>query len=304
MFALDILENHIHVLELRRKDKQIRLHALGDAEFRRQEEIPAILKTLMQNTKPNPIISHEVALTIPEEETFIKVVPFPKEDPEKLKIGLEENINKILPYAPEEVYWDWRIADRDYQNLDYYDIVFVATEKKFVDSYIKLLEEADLQTVLIETEANALLWGALHLGEKQEHIPPTLLANFGFTKTTIVIFAKGAIQFTKSAKMEGAQQKQVLTEKNLERVANQMKEYIEYYEGHTDTKDAGKSHKISNIIITGNWATFPEFFSFLEKKLHLPVSGPPNLLSIKPSYTIALGLALRGLAEDEHHAYL
>ncbi|MBI3335113.1 MAG: pilus assembly protein PilM [Candidatus Portnoybacteria bacterium] len=320
MFALDLSENRIRVLELLRKGNQISLAGVGEKEFNAKEEIPSLLKTLVSQTKPHPIKSVDVAFAIPEEESFTKIVQLPKKEPEELKLLLKEEVGKILPYSQEEVYWDWKVTGpQPKENAEHLDIIIVAAPKKIVDSYTALIEESHFYPALIETEANALLWGvfdplSIHPKEKEE---PILVVNLGTAKITIVIFAKGAIRFSSSMKtgiavseppdylaMEWSQwvktnkKDWLLTEKALMTLGAKINEYIEYYKGHLIHSHEKNSEEAMSIVISGAWANFPELLDVLGKKLKIPITKQKTPFSLHPSYTVALGLALRGVYEE------
>lgn len=300
MFALDLSENHIRVLELKKEGNKFLLHGLGEQEFHSKESLPQLIKELTLKTKPNPISSHDLALAVPEEETFIKVVRLPKVKHEDLRLELYKEIGKILPYSPEEVYWDWEIVKQDYKTITHYDVIFVASAKKIVDSYIELIQQAGFQPSLIETEANALLWGVINPFENHKKMPPTLILDFGITKTILVIFAKGAIRFTTSLKIAQTSQKNFLTKENLERIAREVKQYLTYYHEQLLHQHEKEDSIIKNMVLTGQWAAFDQLFSFFEKMLAISVHRPTKIIPIKPQYTTALGLALRGMFEEHH----
>lgn len=302
MFALDISEEkQIRILEVIKKRKQLFVQGMAEGELFDINELPQVLQKLVGEATPNPIKRRELAFAIPEEKTFIKVIELPKRKPETLQTLLLEKISSFLPYAPEEIYWDWSIVDTK-EALDHDDAIFVAAEKKTVDTYLDLITSAGFETMLIETEANALLWGALNPLDIGANIEPTMLVDFGTVKITIVIFAKGAIRFTTSimpTNQSSAVGNSPSNKKNTDdELANQIKAHIDYYQEHLVHPHDSKSTSISKIILTGAWADIKKSVSFFEKKLKLPVREQPKIFPLKPSYITALGLALRGIYEE------
>ncbi len=302
MFALNISEKYIRAIELVKEKGAIFIRAMGEKEYEGKQSLPGQIKDLLKNTKPHPIQSSQVAIAIPEEETFIKVIRFPKKEGVSLEKQIQEELGKILPYSPNEVYWDWRLAEEDYRNKSFCDAVIVAATKKIIDSYIDLLTQAGLEPILIETEANALIWGSLNPFNEKKTITPTLIVDFESEKTTIVIFANGAIRFTTSSKGYSSDQKHFLSERDLKEISNKLRECINYYNDQFSSQERA-ANSIKEVIVRGEWATFQEMTSFLEKELALPIKGPANLIPIKPSYAATLGLAFRGLSQKDH-AYL
>jgi len=302
MFALDISdEKKIRILEITKKRKRIFVQGMGEEQVSDIHEIPPVLQKLVNETTPNPIKSRKLAFAIPEEKTFIKVIELPKGKLETLQILLLEKISNFLPYAPEEIYWDWSIVDKK-ETLDHYDAIFVAAEKKNVDTYLELITSAGFEPMLIETEANALLWGALNPLDINANIEPTMLVDFGTVKITIVIFAKGAIRFATSimpAKQSTfAHDDSASMQNHTDELANQIKAYIDYYHEHLVHPHDSKPTIISKLILTGAWTDIEKTVSFFEKKLKLPVREQPKIFPLKPTYITALGLALRGIYEE------
>ena len=201
MFALDISEHHIRILELIKKKGSFFLYGMAEGNFGELDEIPSLLKELVAKAKPNPIQTREVALVIPEEETFTHVATITKDEAQTSQAKLLEKISGVLPYAPEEIYWDWRIIEENKKADDHVDAVFVAATKKIVDTYIDLVVKAGFQPLVIETEPNALVWGALNPLYAPAVDEPIILASFNPPKATLIIFANGAIRFTTSVKI-------------------------------------------------------------------------------------------------------
>ncbi len=289
-------------MELVKGKGVISIRAMGEKEYEGKQNLPGQIKDLLKDTKPYPIQSLEVVIAIPEEETFIKVFRFSKKEGISLEKQIQEELGKILPYSPNEVYWDWRLAEEDYRNKSFRDAVIVAATKKIIDSYIDILTQAGLEPILIETEANALIWGSLNPFNEKKDIVPTLIVDFESEKTTIVIFANGAIRFTTSIKGDCSDQKHFLSEPNLKAISDKLREYIDYYNEQFPSPQRAVN-SIKEVIARGEWATFQEMTLFLEKELALPVKGPAKFIPIRPSYAATLGLAFRGLAE-KNHAYL
>lgn len=313
MFALDISENRIRIVELLKKKGLFVLNALGEKEFSSRRILPRAIKDLSRETKPFGVISQEVAIAIPEEESFIKIVQLPKKESGEFEDILKEEINKLLPYGVEDVYWDWKIAGGDESVVD---CVVVASPKTVVDAYAEILRETGFELALIETQANALLWGAINPLKNFKKIQPTLVLNIDAEKMNVVIFANGMIRFTNSVPMEITRDERdqvvnaarknaqkpakdwLLTEKNLLSLVSKLREYINYYEAHL--VDLGKKDEdsIKDVIICGDWADFPELIHFLKERLRMRIKGPDNFIPVHPGYTTALGLAFRALYEE------
>lgn len=307
MFALDISENRIRVLEIVKKHDHFLLHGMAEGPLAHVDDLPAVLQKLTKEAKPKPILTEELAFAIPEEETFIKVVNIPKDEPEMLQAKLLENISGVLPYAPEEIYWDWRIVGDGKDQEDHVDAVFVAATKKIVDRYIDLITQGGFRPLLVETEVNALLWGALNPLFTPADIEPTILVDFGLSKTTMIIFVKGAIRFTTSTKIvlgdipraPGVSPEHMQNPKYLDDLSAQIKECIDYYQEHLmHTHGGAAPTPITQLLLTGAWSEIGDISASFGKKLNLTIREQPKILPLTPSYITALGLSLRAIYEE------
>lgn len=315
MFALDISENHIRIVEILKKRGKFVLNALGEKEFSSKESLPGAIKELSRETKPFGVISRDVAIAIPEEESFIKIIQLPKKEDGECKDLLREEINKLLPYGVEDVYWDWKITGGDERSID---CIVVASPKTVVDGYAEILRKTGFELALIETQANALLWGAINPLKNFKKICPTLVLNIDATKMNVVIFANGMIRFTNSITMEITRDESdwavksarkntqkpakdwLLTEKNLISLVSRLREYMDYYQAHLIDSSKKDEDVIKDVIICGAWADFPELINFLKERLEMRVKGPDNFIPVHPGYTTALGLAFRALYEENY----
>lgn len=304
MFALDISGNRIRIVELLKKRGEFLLNGIGEKEFSSQETLPQCIKELARTTKPYPVLSHQVAVAIPEEESFVKIFGAAKKDPRPLYQTVKEKITTVLPYTEEEVYWDWKVAGGG-EEIGTVDIIVAASPKIVVDEYIQIIKRSGFEPGLIETEANALAWGVLGFSGKESG-KPLLILGLGLTKITAVIIANGIIYFTTSIQfeeiinqpMEKKGKRAIVTEESLRSLALKIKEYIAYYQAHITLRGDDKSNSIEKIIICGDWADSPEIFGLLRETLLLPIEKPNLIIKINPAYTTALGLAIRGIYEE------
>src|SRR3989344_7735753 len=290
MFAIDISKNTIRLLKLEKQDNAFTINGAIETKF---DEIKALkdiniisssIKNGMANAKPNPIEDKEVGFSIPEEESFIKILNIDNSMP---KDKIPSLIEKEIPYSLDEIHWD-------YKELDNKKIIFSAATRKIIDKYIEIANMASLRTVLIETESNALIWGSLFLSkiDINKHILVLYIAK---NKINVVICSNNAIQFTTNDKFEyeSATIKSP-NKKDVENLTYRLEKYINFYNEHLRSQ-SGETQKIDKIVLTGIWENFLSLKKELTNKIGIPVYGPGRSISINYTYTIALGIALRGM---------
>lgn len=98
-------------------------------------------------------------------------------------------------------------------------------------------------------------------------------------------------------------------------LASQIKKYISFYHGHSSHELSFADGKIEKIILCGGGANLKGLKDFLAKELRIPVELGNPLVNILPekhnaetipqekllSFTTALGLALRGVSDNNFH---
>jgi len=316
MFGLDITERRVKILELQERKGTLILQGLGEKELEDINQLPSVLKTIRQNAKPASITSKEVVLAIPEEESFTKYLHVPLQDKSALPEFIQGEIQKILPYEQADVYWDWKLVEPSAAGI--LEVMVTAAPRSTVDQYIQQIKDAGCTPALIETESNALLWGVASPFCEEVIKEPTVIVNMGDEKSTLVIVTRGTIRFSASLPMNGIKKAPdylalpwdawiqsnkknwSLTEKNLLALLEKMREDLDYYHDHLLDSPQKEEERVKKVVITGSWANFPEIVEFISKKIGMPALKVQPLINVHPAYTIALGLALRGLYEEQH----
>jgi len=102
---------------------------------------------------------------------------------------------------------------------------------------------------------------------------------------------------------------------SLDELVAKIKSYIDFFQSHAEANLGRQNIKINNVLLCGGGAKFANLNKFLEKELQVPVTiGKPWLNAFpaeKPrllptfdtteglAYTTAIGLALRGITEEQ-----
>jgi type IV pilus assembly protein PilM len=101
---------------------------------------------------------------------------------------------------------------------------------------------------------------------------------------------------------------------SLDELIEKIKGYIDFFQSHAVTSPGEQNTRVDQILLCGGGAKFLNFDSFLERELQIPVTIGKPWLNAFPSerprlstfdkseslaYTTAIGLALRGLNEEQ-----
>ena len=189
-FGLDISKESIKVVQLPDKFAKV--------EFK--QGIRAALKKAR-------IKSKYVIAALPEEKSFVRLIP---------KDGdIKKEIKANVPFPIDKIYYDWEETEKG--------LFFIAAVKKIVDQYVSLLKKAGLIIQGLEPESIAITRA---LVQDKGNL---MIIDMGAKKTKFIIVSNKIIRFTA-----------VKQELNL---VEQIHEYLKFYQIDKILLCGGKSLK-------------------------------------------------------------
>lgn len=298
-FGLDLSDRVIKIAQLKKKDKETRLHGFGresipegiieDGEIKNPEELAKTIKGSLKNTKPFPIESKFVVYSIPETKGFIRVIKIPYAEKEALESAIFSEAEQFFPINLADAYVDWQIvANHNNKTLE---VLVAAVPQNLVDSYSEVLTLAGLKPVAVEIESIAITRSLVNDNFSKKTI---LIIDLGQDRTGFIIFKSPAVQFTASIPVCGKELNRSIATafkidetkaeelknkcglstrgecynvyKAMEYSLNEMIGYInklmEYYCEHYKEEP-----EISKVIVCGGEAKIPGLNSFLSLKI-------------------------------------
>ncbi|MBI2405661.1 type IV pilus assembly protein PilM [Candidatus Microgenomates bacterium] len=330
-FGLDIGSHSIKVIQLAREGKNVRLLAAGVASSPPKGmsseadqdllQVSEVIKKLVTDAKIN---TREVVFALPEPLVFTRLISFPPLSDEEVNSAVEWQAEGYIPVPKKDAVLDHEIVRRTDKGIE---VLLVATPRKAVDKYMKVVRGAGLTSVAIETELIALTRSIAPAGKT------ALVIDFGAASTDVAVSVDKQVMFTRSIPVGGqALTRAVATGIGVE--ATQAEEYKRTYgltaslEGKVKQaltplvssllgelkKAVGfwqqehNSSPVEVVVLTGGTAGLPEIAPSITASLGVEVTiGNPfgaivrdprvaqNLDPYAPLYAIAVGLALRGV---------
>ncbi len=279
-----------------------------------------------------PFTTRSVIVALPESQIFTRVINLPQMSEKELKSAMQWEAEQYIPVPLSDVSMDYEVLDslETDKTKGSMDILLIAAPKVLVNKYLRVLKEAKLEPVAIETETVAV---SRSLVGTDPSAPVTMVVNIGATTTDIAIVARGAVRFTRSISTGGEALARAVSQ-NLGFDLDQAEEYKRTY-GLDETKLEGKimkaikpifdviveeikrsiafysTHKksegIKRLVLCGGTASLPGIMVYLAGSLDIEVqSGNPwrlidaplkfpkkELEEIGPSFAVAAGLALK-----------
>jgi type IV pilus assembly protein PilM len=271
----------------------------------------------------------DVISALPESQVFTRVISIPKMSGKELKNAMQWEAEQYIPIPLRDVSLDYQVIG-DTGAPDKMDVLLVAAPLTLTKKYLKILTDAGLEVIGLETETLATSRSLVGVNPKS---PTTLVANIGAGTTDISIVAKGFIRFTRSISTGGeafaravsqelgfeiGQAREYMRSYGLEEsqlegkvmqaikpifdvVVSEIKRSIAYYATHS------KNDVIKRVIVSGGAADLPGILVYLAAALNLEVQladpweglvisrkfARQELEDTGPRFAVAVGLALK-----------
>jgi type IV pilus assembly protein PilM len=305
ILGVDLSDTFLKLVKLKKKSKGFVLASLNKIEIPKgtieggvikdEESLVKIIKSAIKSAKGARIKTKYVAVSLPEEKSFLQIIQMPKMDEKDLELAVSLEAENYIPLPIGEVYLDFNAIPPVRNYFDNLEILMVAMPKKIVDSYISCFKKAGLTPIIFETESESI---ARALIKKEKNSSPVVLVNVGKDSVNFIIFSGNFVRFTCSIPIS-------LNEKTKTELTKQIDKYINFYCDHSSYEYLLPSAKISKILLCGRGSELKGLPEFLFKKLKIPTeladpltnfaSKKSKLLKDKNilSFATAIGLAMR-----------
>jgi len=351
-FGLDISELSLKLIKLKKKGPQIFLESYNEidvppgliinGEIKKPEKLIFLINKLIKTCKGKKISHKEVISVLPEPKTFIKLIRLPFTEGENLPEIIQREIEHHIPLPLGEMYLDWQVIKNPFytEEPDKIYVLAGASPKNITDQYTNLLEKAGLIPLALEIEAVSILRSLI-----KENLTPgmddfaQIIIDFGATRTGLLIYDHGIIQFSLSLPISGTEITENIAQSldlsfeqaekikivcgldkkkcrgslrkilhsRIDQLVLNIKNAINFYKNHFP-----RTNKIKKVILCGGGANFINIDQILSQKLNLEVEiGNPWVNITKKnkefpipknkslSFVTAIGLALRGVKIKE-----
>lgn len=339
-FGLDISDLTVKLVKLKLENNDIKLASFGkiimppgiikEGKIQNEPELIKIITQLFNDLQGEKIKNKYVIASLPEQESFVRVVQTARVKEEDLPLAVQSAIEANIPMKINDLYFDWKIiSSLEKETVEHWDIFINAIPKTIVDAYVGIFKKINFNLEVLEVESAAV---ARALVRDDFSEKPILIIDFGANRTIFIIFAGNTVRFTSSSSVSGhlltktlaaalninqSEAERVKREKGIDKflepvlndLINEIQQYLEFYVTHAHERGL-KYNEIQKIILSGGSANLLGLPDYLAAKLNMTVElGNPwiNILKfpIKEvpemsygkslEFTTALGLALRGL---------
>lgn len=287
-----------------------------------------------------------VLVALPEEKSFAQVIQMPKMTKEELTLAVPFEAENYIPLPIEKAYLDFQVIDYHTKEKNHLDLLINVMPKPIIDSYMSCFKKAGLVPCILEFESQAIVRAFTKNNDK---ILPTVFVDFGETKTSLIIYAANSIRFTVTLPISSNQLTQAIADKlgtSFERaeklkiqygiekrrgknahdldlamnpmlhdLAEQIKKYLDFYQGHSSHEYFSSDGTVKKIVLCGGGANLKKLPEFLSQELKTLVElGDPlvniarNKNNVFPrtralSFATAIGSAMRGAGDTYLNSY-
>lgn len=217
--GLDISDQSIKLIQLDKVRDKIKIQAIGkinlaknvieNGEILNKSELIKSIKRLLDNPLYGKVSSREIIASLPESKTFVKLIEIEK-SPNPLEEVISHEIEKHVPMAINEIYYDWQIIKED---MEKYLVLIGAAPRKIVNDYTDMLDEAKLSPMALEIEPVAICRSLLMEENPKYNTKYTTtdakgnfaIIDIGANHTSMTYYSKNTILFTMSIPLSGEQ---------------------------------------------------------------------------------------------------
>lgn len=172
---------------------------IKDGEISDEQALAQILSSWFKKEGGN-LSSFFVALSLPEEKSFLRIIQLPKVKQDLVENAVRFEIEANIPLAPEELAYGYEVIEPLEDHLDHIDIMITAFPKKIVQSYVNAIKQANLNIIILESESQAIVRAIIPNPRSRG---AKIIVDIGQTRTSLILFAGGAIIFTSTFKLGG-----------------------------------------------------------------------------------------------------
>lgn len=337
-FGLDIGSSSLKAVELKKdnRGKVLQIFAVAPlssgASFLTDAEIDLkpISTALRDFISAYPFSSNKAVVALPESQIFTRVITLPKISEKELANSIKWEAQQYIPVPLTDVSLDYQVIQGLEEVSEQMDVLLIAAPKALVQKYLKILKDAGIDPVGIETETMAVTRSLI--GDDPS-TPSTMIVNIGAMTTDLSVVSRRAIRFTRSISTGGNAMARSISQ-SLGFDLNQAEEYKRTY-GLDQTQLEGKvmqaikpifdvvvdevkrsaafyvthnkGDKIKRVVLCGGTASVPGIIVYMAASLDLEVQlGDPwqkvyvpakfshkELEDVSSSFAVAAGLALK-----------
>lgn len=336
LLGLDIGSHSIKLIEIRKFGTDIELLAAGscltpvrDVKSNTEEDDIATSVAIKKLVKDTGAKTTEVNIALPEAQVFTRVIEMPQLSSQELSSAIRYEAEQYIPLPLDQVNLDFNILKpAGTQKDSKMQVLLVAAPKVLIERYLRILEQADLSAVSVETEITA---ATRALNRSATNVKTVMIVSLGGQTTDLAILNSGVLAFTRSIAAGGQALSRSLAQ-GLDFNLNQAEEFKKTYGLERDKLEGkivaavkpimdtiiseikraiafylekNKEEPVQTVILNGGTARLPGMVVYMAESLGIETQLANPWIGIKraprfnvldnegPTFSVAVGLALK-----------
>ncbi|PIT88587.1 MAG: hypothetical protein COU29_02305 [Candidatus Magasanikbacteria bacterium CG10_big_fil_rev_8_21_14_0_10_36_32] len=169
---------------------------IANGEIQQKELVSQKIKLLISKEGgKKPIKSPWVVVNLPVSKTFLKLIRI-KSQPELITTeAVYFEAAKHLPFDTKDVAIDWQIITDNEKPNGFTKVLIGAAPKNIADSYLSVIEDAGLYPLALEIEDLSIARSMITAKKTYQNEARAIL-DIGSSRSSIIIYDKGSIQFS------------------------------------------------------------------------------------------------------------
>lgn len=207
--GLDISSKGLTAVSLSPKQKGLTLFNIGFEPFEEDTiqnglviNTECFVKTLERMVNNHKFDTKCVNIAFPGNTAFIKTITLPNLPEEELKIIVQQESAKYIPFPMNEANIDFQIMENNKKSSEQakkVDVILVAVSKSAVKNYAELINRADLQLTAVDVAPFAMIRTLGHAGLISDQGSVYISVLIGEETTDIDIIKNGMPVFSNNA---------------------------------------------------------------------------------------------------------
>lgn len=210
--GIDLSDRSIKIGKAKKKGTEFILESLGEKNIPpgfindgiinedKETELIEIIRGCLNEVKGSKITTRKAICSLPEENSFIKVIRIPKTTEEEIGEVVRWQIESNFPVKLKDVFFDWQVVSQEQKKEEKSMLVSVAVvPRTIVNSYLSIFSKLGIEPIVFEIESMSSIRGLID-GYAQK---PVMIIDFGQCGTGITVFSGNTILFTSHIDISG-----------------------------------------------------------------------------------------------------
>ncbi|MFA5008129.1 MAG: pilus assembly protein PilM [Candidatus Omnitrophota bacterium] len=276
----------------------VRSGKVTDYFIKERKDFPDALRQVWQEKN---IPTNKIKISLKDHSAMVRYFNFPKVDKKKLKQTLFYELNKHIPFSPEEVYFDFFILEENPADML---LLLAVAKKEIINNTIAVFEKEKKEIFDISLDSICLVNVFLNYYKEERKINASIL-DIGHAFSTLTILRKGIpfmtrdltfgtkdilniISHTKNIPMqaidkwinsaENHKEFLELSQDNVTALCREVKSSFDYFE-------VNKGERIEKVFLTGGLSSVNGIDALFKEHLESEVLLLDNLLNLKSAFS-------------------